>query len=953
MKMIKIVKLSLAILLLPAISFSQAPRNCGTMESLEMLKAQDAHLQDKMDLIEQHTQQFLLKGGSPTTQGLRIIPVVVHVVYEYSSQNITDAQIQSQIDVLNEDFRRLNADKSNTPSYFSSIAADAQIEFCLAVRDPGGQTTDGITRTLTSTSSFTNNDYVKYNSTGGKNAWPSAQYLNLWVCNMSGNTLGYAQFPGGPSATDGVVIDYAYFGRDGSAVYPFDKGRTATHEVGHWLNLRHIWGDAYCGNDYVNDTPTQSSDNAGCPSFPKSSCNNYSDMFMNYMDYTYDACMNLFSTGQKNRMAALFTTGGFRKSLLSSDGCTPVGGPPTYCSSQGNSVADEWIASVEVGTISNTSGANGGYGDFTNISTNVELGSTHSFTLTPGFTSTVYNEYWKIWIDFNGDLDFADAGELAFDAGSLSSAAVSGTITIPASASLGTTRMRVSMKYNGAQTDCEAFTYGEVEDYSINIKAACPVPTNTAVSQITSTTATMSWSSNVILLNYEMRIKTTSSSTWTNFNTTSQSISLTGMAPGTQYEFQVRSKCSSTNMSGYSSSTVFTTLSATTPYCVSKGNSVADEWIAGVKIGSINNTTGANGGYANFTNLNTDLEQGSNYPATLTPGFTSTAYNEYWKIWIDYNTDGDFTDAGELVYDAGAVSNTVVNGSFTVPAAAPLGTTRMRVSMKYNGAQTPCESFSYGEVEDYSVTIVVPVIKITYCTSAGSSTSYEWIAGVSVGTINNTTGSDGGYGDFTNISTDFETGFSYTATLTPGFASSAYNEYWKIWIDFNKDGDFTDAGELVYDPGVLSSKEVLGSFTIPTGIDLGITRMRVSMKYNSAQNSCETFSYGEVEDYHVNIVNNQKVVSTIEEEIPSLDVQLYPNPATVAATIAFAVPEGHETFQIEVYSVTGKMVFNDLIESSKDRIEYELSLDGFSNGVYYVKLTGKKVSVTRKLMVVN
>jgi hypothetical protein len=175
---------------------------------------------------------------------------------------------------------------------------------------------------------------MKYSSTGGQDAWNTSDYLNIWVCNLASGLLGFATFPGGNSNTDGVVCDYAYFGNTGTATSPYDLGRTATHEVGHWLNLYHIWGDSYCGNDYVSDTPKHEESNYGCPSYPHaSSCSgtgSSGEMFMNYMDYTNDACMFMFSTGQKNRMRA--TLNSSRSSLLSSLGCQVVY-PPIILSS--------------------------------------------------------------------------------------------------------------------------------------------------------------------------------------------------------------------------------------------------------------------------------------------------------------------------------------------------------------------------------------------------------------------------------------------------------------------------------------------------------------------------------------------------------------------------------------------------------------------------------------------
>ncbi|MES2565729.1 MAG: M43 family zinc metalloprotease [Bacteroidota bacterium] len=303
---------------------SQTPqRNCGTMQNLQILKAQDVTLEARMNLIEEQTSMFEKNQTFMKTTGTIVnIPVVVHVLYNTTTQNISDAQIKSQIDVLNEDFRRLNADRVNTPSAFSTLAADVEINFCLASKNPSGASTTGIIRKSTTKTSFTD-DAVKYSSSGGDDAWNTSKYLNLWVCNLGGGLLGYAQFPGGPAATDGVVILYSSFGRTGTLSAPYNKGRTATHEVGHWLNLRHIWGDASCGSDLVNDTPTQQTSNYSCPTYPRRTCSNTTsgDMFMNYMDYTDDACMNMFSAGQKTRMQSLFTSTGARYSLLSSTAC--------------------------------------------------------------------------------------------------------------------------------------------------------------------------------------------------------------------------------------------------------------------------------------------------------------------------------------------------------------------------------------------------------------------------------------------------------------------------------------------------------------------------------------------------------------------------------------------------------------------------------------------------------
>lgn len=262
-----------------------------------------------------------------------VIPVVIHVLYYTNGQNISDAQILSQLNVLNQDFRRRNADTSNTPAVFKAIAADAGITFCLAQVDPNGRTTTGIIRKKTTRDFFLADDEMKFSNKGGDNAWDASKYMNIWICSMLGRNLGYATLPGGAADKDGIVINYDVFGTVGAVRAPFNKGRTATHEVAHWLGLKHIWGEDNCGTDDVDDTPKQETYNYNCPSFPsRSSCspNASGDMFMNFMDFTDDACMNIFTQGQKNKMRGLFALNNKRNSFLNSYACDSslaAGGP--------------------------------------------------------------------------------------------------------------------------------------------------------------------------------------------------------------------------------------------------------------------------------------------------------------------------------------------------------------------------------------------------------------------------------------------------------------------------------------------------------------------------------------------------------------------------------------------------------------------------------------------------
>jgi PKD repeat protein len=305
-------------------SLGKAQRDCGTM----LHKAQEELMdpksaQRRMD-IEAFTQDFEQQLQGARTSVVYNIPVVFHVVYNGATQNIPDLRLTEQLDVLNKDFRKQNTDINLVPAAWQGIAADCEINFCLATLDPSGNPTTGITRTSTSSSGFSTNDMVKYTAQGGINAWPRDLYLNIWVCNLSGGLLGYAQFPGGAAATDGVVLDYAYTGKTGASA-PFNKGRTGTHEVGHWFNLYHIWGDdgnACSGSDQVTDTPNQAGENYNCPSgVLTDACTGSAPgiMYSNYMDYTDDACMFFFTTGQKARVQA--TMAGPRAALATSNRC--------------------------------------------------------------------------------------------------------------------------------------------------------------------------------------------------------------------------------------------------------------------------------------------------------------------------------------------------------------------------------------------------------------------------------------------------------------------------------------------------------------------------------------------------------------------------------------------------------------------------------------------------------
>jgi chitodextrinase len=826
--------------------------------------------------------------------------------------------------------------------------------------------------------------------------------------------------------------------------------------------------------------------------------------------------------------------------------------PVAYCNAKGNNSNNEWIQSVSLGSFSNDSGNNGGYGNFTTQTINVAPGQSYNMTLTPGFSGASYNEYWLIWIDYNKDGDFTDVGEVAFNPGNGSNSTVSASITIPANAT-GNTRMRIAMRWNSSPSSCGTFPYGEVEDYTISFDGsggdtqAPSTPGNLTASNTTQTSTQLSWNAstdNVGVTGYRVYVdgnlagttaslnynvagltagttynmevsaidaagnesvrasinvttpnssdtqapstpgnltasNTTQTSTqlsWNastdnvgvtgyrvyvngilNGNTASLDYSVTGLTASTTYNMEVSAIDAAGNESGRAAINVTTEDEVGPPaYCTSKGNNTNFEWIQTVAIGTFSNTSGGNGGYADFTGQTVSATAGQSYNITLTPGFSGASYNEWWKIWIDFNKDGDFTDPGEQVFDSNSASTSAVNGSINIPGSAN-GSTRMRISMKYNAPATPCETFTYGEVEDYTITfggsggdtqppstptnltasnttqtstqlswnastdnVGVTAYRVyldgnlngstasliysvtgltasttynmevsaidaagnesgraavnvttedevgtpTYCTSQGNNTNFEWIQSVAIGAFSNNSGNNGGYQDFTTQTISLAAGGSANITLTPGFSGTSYAEQWRIWIDFNKDGDFTDAGELVFDSNSPQVTPVNGSINIP-GSASGTTRMRIAMKWNAAATSCEAFPYGEVEDYTVAIGGSAALSSTIgnptevkrpgfenlsrPNAIPNnsginnvADLTIFPNPVTNQLRVN--LPQGVQAMRI--VGVNGAIV-KDFTTFEKSNF---IDVTTLKNGVYFLQVQTAEQVFTKRFV---
>jgi hypothetical protein len=287
-------------------------RSCASVQNffrkIDQFPAQRANLAALESLARTaNLRSASLRAAFPTK-----IPIVVHVLHTGGADDIPDEQVASQIAVLNEDFNGKNSDAGSVPDAFKAFIGNPGIEFYLADVDPTGAQTSGITRRQTTVIEFGVDDSMKSDASGGKSPWDTSHYLNIWVCALSGGVLGYAQFPGGDPTTDGVVIATTAFGRGSefNLMPQFNLGRTATHEVGHYLNLSHIWGETRVptctDTDHVDDTPNQWGPNLGKPTFPSPSCGNTQngDMFMNYMDYVDDDTMVMFSKEQVARMHA-------------------------------------------------------------------------------------------------------------------------------------------------------------------------------------------------------------------------------------------------------------------------------------------------------------------------------------------------------------------------------------------------------------------------------------------------------------------------------------------------------------------------------------------------------------------------------------------------------------------------------------------------------------------------
>ncbi|WP_415376350.1 GEVED domain-containing protein [Patiriisocius sp. Uisw_017] len=481
---------------------------------------------------------------------------------------------------------------------------------------------------------------------------------------------------------------------------------------------------------------------------------------------------------------------------------TTVAPIPVYCDSASLDISDEYISNVTLNTIDNNSDAQL-YSDFTSISTDLDEGETYTISVTPTWTGTIYDEGYAVWIDYNNDFDFDDAGELVWSKAPSQDTSNNGTFTIPDNVNVGATRMRVSMRYNGTPlSPCQILNYGEVEDYTVvldvvdNVDNEAPtVPTSLLVSSITQTTANFSWNpstDNVGVVAYDLY-----QDDMLLISTTSTGYLVTGLSSATGYVFYVKARDAAGNESTRSNTSAFSTLPAPDTEAPTNPSPL----------------TGSN-----ITQTTVDL----NWIAS-TDNVAIAGYDVYQDDNLMVTSSGiDYTATG-------LTENT--NYTFYVSARDAAGNTTESNSINI----TTLSSTAGG-----------------YCSSTSSNVNDEYISRVQLNTFDNTSGAQF-YSDFTAISTDLFEGQTYTISVTPTWVDIIYSEGYAVWIDYNNDLDFDDVSELVWSKEPSQDTPNEGTFTIPSGVTYGQTRMRVSMQYNAVPTSCESFYFGEVEDYTVNL----------------------------------------------------------------------------------------------------
>lgn len=648
-------------------------RSCGTDGLHYELLNTDSTYQKNRWAIESHVKKY---QSQIHFRSVKIrIPVVVHVVYNTDIQNISDSMIYSQIDALNRDFGQLLSTK-----YANATASN--IEFVLATSDPVGYGTNGITRTKTDKINFPTGMPIMMTDLGGKDPWPLDQYLNIWVGNVN-SVLGFAYMPG--TMSDGVVINYRYFGQTHRGT--FGMGRTATHEVGHWLNLFHIWGlNTGCeADDEVEDTPNSESPNFGCK-VDHTSCGG-TDMVENFMDYSDDACMNLFTRGQIDRMESLFAPGGYRHKIINSPGLLPgkinpcsngiqdqgeegidCGGSctscptctdgikngnetdvdcggnckPCHCLSLGLHSDKDFIEAIQINdSIKNTGNNNGyhfEYHTFFTLYSNYK----NEIKCTPNTSGLASERHWAIWIDWDKDGYYTLKNELIYKGFSISNLKDSLLFTKNFDPSYlnDSFTIRIQMQWGEEiKNGCDILEFGEVEDYKVIIREKAIDPCENGLQDANETGIDCGPFCKPCILNY----------------------------------------------------------------CTSKSQFSSYEYIKRITWNHVPYFTGNNNGYRDFTSTAIQVSKNEKIEYKLEAGFAGEyTLPEYWQMLADWNKDGDFDDEGELITNT--FSAIAVEGNFNIPIQVT-GIVRLRIIMSDAFNTKSCGEYVFGETEDYALEI--------------------------------------------------------------------------------------------------------------------------------------------------------------------------------------------------------------------------------------------------------
>jgi hypothetical protein len=882
---------------------SNATRNCGTMEHFKNQQLLDPTLKSKMDLIEVQTANFVKNANlNKTTAAVVTIPVVFHVVYATSAENITDAKCIEQLNQLNFDFAKLNRDTNLIPAVFRNFAADTKIQFCLAQRDPNGAATTGIIHKATNVTTFNFDDKVKYTASGGDNAWPANSYLNIWTCNLGGGLLGYAQFPGGANATDGVVILYSAIGSNNSpgTATPYHLGRTATHEVGHWLNLRHIWGDANCGDDFVNDTPTQQTSNSGCPSFPHITCSNGTngDMYMNYMDYTNDACMSMFTVGQTTRMNALFATGGIRSSLTTSLGCKPltfncgaVSGINTTATTA-NSTTINWTA---------VTGA---------MSYNIQ----YRLVGNPSWTSTTSTSNTKIISGLIASSNYE--------------------LQIKSVCSLGASAFSPSVIFS-------------------TTSSACNIATGLFAASYSSTTVSLGWAALAGAVSYNIQYRKTGTASWAITSSTTNNIVLSGLLPSSIYEYQVQTVCA-LGLSSFTTSTNFATIASTVCTDVYEPNNTSGT----SKTIPVNNSisglinTASDADWYNFrtTAPNTNVKINL---TNLAADYDVVLYDSLLNVIG--RTSNASTTAEQII------ANTTVARKYFVKVNGYNYVNLVTYSFSSGTASaiTPTAKISISPITIGNNNGTTTLITNTSASSGYTGFSGTFNAGVSarVGALSTTT-SGSAYFQFT-ITPNIGNAISVTGLNFGSRSTSTGPKAFAIRSSVDNYTTNIATGTLT-NTSAWALK--LNSVNISTAIGTAVT-FRI-YGYNGTGSNIANTANWRIDDisvlgssngfnatscYNLNVSTGAANFKSTQSYGNS-NISIYPNPAHQMLNVDFS-SDHTSPFQIKVLDQLGRIIINKNTNVVQGKNTILINVSRLQKGIYYLKINGISNSSTHKFFV--